>query len=423
MSEAPPFPSDIPSREVGPDEDGKHPDILVLGLLYDHAAEQALLRDARVGLQAAVNQYQWGLIDGLTSVADRVHVVASYPVGAFPAASRRVLYPRRLVRGTPRLTVEYPITLNLWVIREWIRAITMTRAVKRQLIDGKDIVLVVYSLQVAFSLVVHALKRRNPDLRVVLVVPDIPGKYGVPHPWWTPRGMWERLVGPLHSQLIQDVDAFALLTDQMREVLEIGNRPCVVVEGFSPEQTNLRDHADAEPKFAVAYTGTLEMAFGLEDLFKAFALLPADRYELWIAGDGPARAYVTAQAAAHDNVKYLGFLDRAGVEKLQQQSTVLINPRPPEGSYTRYSFPSKTLAYLAAGRPVIMHRLAGVPTEYEDHLYYIDEHTPEAMARKISAVCSLGKAKLDAIGREGQKWAASTKSPQAQARKLEVLWQ
>jgi glycosyltransferase involved in cell wall biosynthesis len=411
------------AQAVGVDGTAKHPDILFLGLLYDPAIEQTLIRDGRVGLQAAINQYQWGLIDGLARIADHVHVVASYPLGAFPATSRKVLYSRRVVRSMPKLTLEYPATLNLWIIRELIRAITMVRAVERQLRDGRDAVLVVYSLQVAFSLAVHALKRRHPDLRVILVVADIPGKYGVPRRWWTPRGLWERLIGPLHSQMVRDADALVLLTDQMREVLKVDDRPSVVVEGFSPEPANAGDPPAAGSKFSIAYTGTLEMAFGLKDLFEAFALLPVDEYELWIAGDGPARPYVMAQTAAHENVKYLGFLDQTGVEGLQRRSTVLVNPRSPEGAYTRYSFPSKTLAYLAAGRPVIMHRLAGIPREYEDHLFYIDGNTPEALAHTIAAVCSLGRAELEAVGRAGQEWAASTKSPEAQARKVASLWE
>jgi len=410
-----------PGKSIGK---AQPPDILFLGLLYDIDIEQKLIRDGRVGLQAAPNQYQWGLITGLTRIAEHIHVIASYPLGAFPVSGRKVLYPRRSVRSMPKLTLEYPTTLNIWVFRELIRAITMIRAVERNLRLGRDAVLIVYSLQLAFSLAVHALRRRHPTLRVIVVVPDIPGKYGVPRRWGSPRGVWERLMGPLHSQMVRDADALVLLTDQMRDVLKVDGRPCVVVEGFSPEPkiTGVSPRT-AESKFIIAYTGTLELAFGLRDLFEALALLPADQYELWVAGDGSARPYVKSQAAAHENVKYVGFLDKAGVEELQSRSTVLVNPRPPEGAYTRYSFPSKTLAYLSAGRPVIMHRLDGIPREYEDYLFFIDENTPEALAQKIEDVCSLGNAELDAVGRAGQAWAASEKSPEAQARKVASLWE
>lgn len=400
----------------------EQPRILFMGLLYDGVMEQRLLRDSRVGLQAAANQYQWGLIDGLASLTDRVHVVASYPLGAFPAMSRKLLYPRRVVRTAPEVTLEYPATLNLWIVRELVRSITMVRAVRRQLRDGRDTVLVVYSLQVAFSLAVRMLKRHHRHLQVVLVVPDIPGRYGVPRPWWTPRRAWERLIGPLHSLAIRGADGFVLLTTHMREVLKIRERPSVIVEGFSPDPLPPTGPHSEGPRYSIAYTGTLEMAFGLKDLFDAIALLPVDQYELRIAGDGSARPYVLAQAGARENVKYLGFLDKAGVEDLQRRSTVLVNPRPNEGAYTRYSFPSKTLAYLAAGRPVIMHRLDGVPREYEDHLFYIDGNTPDALAQKIAAVCSLGEAHLEAMGRAAQEWAATEKSPAAQARKVASLW-
>ncbi|MBE6584946.1 MAG: glycosyltransferase, partial [Ruminococcaceae bacterium] len=40
-----------------------------------------------------------------------------------------------------------------------------------------------------------------------------------------------------------------------------------------------------------------------------------------------------------------------------------------------YSFPSKTMEYMASGKPVVMYRLDGIPSEYDPYLFYAD---PEA---------------------------------------------
>ena len=42
-----------------------------------------------------------------------------------------------------------------------------------------------------------------------------------------------------------------------------------------------------------------------------------------------------------------------------------MNPRSADAEYTKYSFPSKTIEYLATGVPVVMNRLPGIPEEYE----------------------------------------------------------
>ena len=57
-----------------------------------------------------------------------------------------------------------------------------------------------------------------------------------------------------------------------------------------------------------------------------------------------------------------------------------VNPRPGAADFTRYSFPSKTLEYLDAGKPVLAYRNDGIPPEYDEHLLYISDPGPVAMA-------------------------------------------
>ena len=80
-------------------------------------------------------------------------------------------------------------------------------------------------------------------------------------------------------------------------------------------------------------------------------------------------------------------MPKSEISDLQTRCDVLINPRPAEGEYTKYSFPSKTMEYLLSGSKVVMHRLDGIGDEYYKYIRVIEEHTPEAMAKAIMSSC------------------------------------
>ena len=62
-------------------------------------------------------------------------------------------------------------------------------------------------------------------------------------------------------------------------------------------------------------------------------------------------------------IEFLGMLPRTDVLELQSKATILVNPRQPVGDFTKYSFPSKTIEYMASGTPLLMYKLPGIPEE------------------------------------------------------------
>ena len=64
---------------------------------------------------------------------------------------------------------------------------------------------------------------------------------------------------------------------------------------------------------------------------------------------------------------------------MQQQATLLVNPRKGHEEYTKYSFPSKTMEYMASGTPTIMYKLPGLPIEYEEYLVLLPDNSQETL--------------------------------------------
>jgi len=68
----------------------------------------------------------------------------------------------------------------------------------------------------------------------------------------------------------------------------------------------------------------------------------------------------------------------------QEKSDFLINPRENNEEYTKFSFPSKLTEYLKTGKPVICYKLDGIPQEYDEVLFYIDDYTKEDLLNLIN---------------------------------------
>lgn len=107
------------------------------------------------------------------------------------------------------------------------------------------------------------------------------------------------------------------------------------------------------------------------------------------------------------------------VVKAQMQAMLLINPRPSEEEYTKYSFPSKNMEYMVSGRPTLTTYLQGMPKEYLNYVYVIENETEIGIADMITKIVNKSKLELSRKGREAQQFVLVHKNNISQAKKLE----
>ena len=127
---------------------------------------------------------------------------------------------------------------------------------------------------------------------------------------------------------------------------------------------------------------------------------------------------ITEAAEKDPRIIYKGMLPREEVLFLQQQSTVLINPRKPNGGITKYSFPSKTVEYLSSGTPMIGYKLEGIPEEYFNYYYTIDSLSEEDLVHTLDAVLSLPQDELDKKAHSAYKFIMENKTAEKQVKKI-----
>ena len=106
----------------------------------------------------------------------------------------------------------------------------------------------------------------------------------------------------------------------------------------------------------------------------------------------------------------------------EQEATLLINPRPTGEAYVKYSFPSKTMEYMASGTPVLTTVLPGMPKEYHPYVYLLEDETAEGIAEQLKQILANSDETLFRKGAEARRFVLEQKNNVIQAQKiLEML--
>ena len=123
-------------------------------------------------------------------------------------------------------------------------------------------------------------------------------------------------------------------------------------------------------------------------------------------------------AETKPNVVFHGTVSVDTVVKAELEAALLINPRPTQEEFTKYSFPSKNMEYMVSGTPVLTTNLAGMPEEYKQYVYLFAGETPEEMAQRFREVLSLPEEERNEKGAAAKAFVLTNKNNAAQTRKI-----
>lgn len=274
-------------------------------------------------------------------------------------------------------------------------------------------VIFIYSISTPFLLAAHKYKKTHPSVKIIEMITDLP-QYMRSNPSFCYK-MAKKIKTVIDYYYMKSVDGFALLSLAMTEHIPTRNKPIVQIEGIFDGRSG--DFSSVQKQRAILYSGNLDKRYGILDLLDAFTKTSID-FKLLICGVGGGAEDVKRYTEKDNRIVFCGSLPRIEVLRLQSEATLLINPRHKADAFTRYSFPSKTMEYMASGTPTLMSPLDCLPEEYKRHLYLFDDESVEGMARKIEEICSKPQEELDAFGNAASKFILKYKNPEAQVRKM-----
>ena len=153
-------------------------------------------------------------------------------------------------------------------------------------------------------------------------------------------------------------------------------------------------------------------------LVEAFITANLSEAELHIYGSGDYEEELKIICQHHPNVKYFGVVPNDIVVQEQLKATLLVNPRPTNEEYTKYSFPSKNMEYMVSGTPVLTTRLPGMPEEYEQYVYLIEDESVEGLEQALKTILAKPAEELHQKGMEAKEFVLQNKNNVVQARKV-----
>ncbi len=350
---------------------------------------------------------------GLLSNGVSVSLINVPNIGSFPFLYRS---PR-----VPGSNMESGISIPFWnvsVLKRYDIRRKIYKEIKKRLSkipDNENVFLLLYNFRSIH--LVSKLKKSFPSLKVCLIVTDLPEFMLKPSSKILKIG--ESIIGDskLDNESFCLIDGFILLAPAMREKLSMSNKPWIQIEGIYNSDTQVKKEIKELHK-TILYTGNLGLRYGIGSLLEAFHQIKDDDFRLWICGGGDGLEEVKRYCSFDERIHYKGILSRSEVLCLQKKATVLVNPRNSNDDYTLYSFPSKTMEYMASGTPVIMSHLKSIPAEYDQHIYYVENETIEGLKKKLIEVCSKPPEELGIMGKAASDFIMKNKTPEPQMAKV-----
>ncbi len=311
------------------------------------------------------------LAEYLQSRGHRVSVLTgfpNYPSGRLYDGFRLALWQREQIRGVPVLRAfEYPYHGHVKLGRMLNYASFMASAMVAALALRKVDVIYVYHPPLTIGLAARVLgwRVRAP---FVYDVQDIWPEAAVASGFLR-EGRWTRLLARLERYVYQGAGHLIAVTDGARGNLIAKGVPAErvsVLPHWVDEQAigagqiegqALRQRLGWERDFVLLFAGNLGLVQGLDGALLAMERFASDaRVRLVLVGDGADRERLMRLARERELGSRVQFIDRVPQTDmpplLAAADALLVHLK--RAPFASLALPTKTLAYLAAGRPILM---------------------------------------------------------------------
>lgn len=213
-------------------------------------------------------------------------------------------------------------------------------------------------------------------------------------------------------------DGYIYLTEEMKNIIN-PNKPYMVMEGIAniKKTPNALSEEKSVPR-GIMYAGGLHEQYGIINLLEAYEEANIPDTELWLFGDGNAVDKIKNSSRNKPSIRYFGRKTHKEVLEFEKKATLLVNVRSTDDEFVKYSFPSKTIEYMLSGTPLLTTKLPGIPSEYFNYVYTLEDNTVEHIRNKLSEILSEGDDSLADMGRKAQKFIGEQKNDFVQAQRI-----
>lgn len=260
----------------------------------------------------------------------------------------------------------------------------------------------------AFAFVIACKLRRIKKTAIVTDLPDMFDSGGARK--------------KISNFLLRCFDGYIFLTEYMNRAVNKKNKPYLVIEGqcdskVPPKSLNV-PYESENSKQVIIYAGNIQGKYGIGYFVEGFLLAGLPNAELRVYGRGDFLDELLALCKSHPNLRYMGIKPNSEIVEEEQRAALLVNPRPTAPEYTKYSFPSKNMEYMASGTPLLTTKLPGMPEEYFPYIYLLEDETPQGAAKALEDILKTPLSQRIEKGRAARNFVLNNKSNLTQAKRI-----
>lgn len=392
--------------------------VYFIGGIFTDEIKSDLKKNSSGNIQYAADSFQKKIINGLNENLENMDInfeILNLPfLGSYPIRYKQMLIKNNETKYSN--ITHYLIGFNnLTLIKHISRYIRLKYKLFQLLKEDKknniDVTILVYSLHSPFLLALPS------NVKNTVIVPDLPEYMNL----GKKRNLLYSFLKKIDSYFLRKglskIDSYVLLTKYMIE--QLPSKSYVVVEGIAEEEFELNPKPIKSRKKTIVYTGTLDEKYGILNFIKNYVQLKQTPYVIEIYGYGDSIKKIKEYSKNYPHIiKYCGLLEPDKIKKIQREATFLVNPRPSDEDYTKYSFPSKTMEYLSSGTPIIMTHLKGVPSQYYNYINVLDDSNSDNYLNSLENILNYNYDQLEQKAIEGRKFIMNKKNSVYQAEKI-----
>jgi glycosyltransferase involved in cell wall biosynthesis len=351
----------------------------------------------------ASQKYNRMMVDGLKYNGANIDALSQRE---YPVKNRQPFYIRTAIDEEEGIKYTYLPCLNIKIIRRLFLILSAFIEIVKWCVKNKSGVIVcdiiLGELAIAANMATLIVKRKK-----IAIVTDVPiyraGK---------PENILRKFTANIKNKQIFLFDGYIFLTKFMNDLLNPLRKPYMIIEGFvDVKMANVENKIEDKYNTRVCMmAGLLDKVFGVEMLVKAFIKANMPNTELHLYGNGDYVDELKLICKEHDYIKYFGEVLNLYIVNEELKSTLMINPRPSTEEYTKYSFPSKNMEYMVSGTPILTTKLPGIPKEYYDYIFLLEDESVDGLAELLKKIMSMNNLELHGFGIKAKEWVLNEKN-------------
>ena len=222
-----------------------------------------------------------------------------------------------------------------------------------------------------------------------------------------------------YKRLFDKFFAYVLLTEKMAVRLGYMDELYVVLEGQVDSREERKNEIKKQyNKKIIMYAGIVQKLYGLKILVEGFIKADLKDYELHIYGNGDYVEEIDKVSEIHKNIKHFPSQSNSTIVEKEKEAYLLVNPRPTNEEYTKYSFPSKNMEYMVSGTAVLTTDLPGMPEKYKQHVYLIEDESVDGICKVLRRIAEFNEEDVINKGRMAREFVLSEKNNKIQTKKI-----